>query len=322
MFEMPRSGYRSSLLLVCLALLEIVPAAQITSDQKSATVPATTDQSSAEPNSTFHAESRLVVVDVVVTKHRDPVPGLTEPDFKVFEDGKPQEIAFFEAHIPPAVNSKRTPGSINIVLFDLLNTPLLDQPYAREQMIQFLKTLPPGQQVALFQLGTTLRMIAGFSATSDELIAAARKVVPHTSELLDTQESRERAQDELAAARDGSPNQEFFDRMQDFMAEATDTRDQDRAKITLQALNDIARAASGFRGRKNIIWLSEEFPVYFGPQFNASDPDPNARNYFEVMRDMGTMLSSAQVSLYPIDVRGLISGLVTASSGGAARGNE
>jgi len=273
-----------------------------------------------KPNATFRAESRLVVLDVVVTnRRREPVVGLSQNDFTVLEDGKKQQIQVFEAHVPTApiktpvplpehqyTNlSEQTPSSINIVLFDLLNTPLIDQPYAREQMVQFLKTLPPGRQVALFELGTTLRMIAGFRATSDELLAAARKVVPHSSELLDTQEDREQAQAQLAIEREGSMNQEFFDRMQDFMAETTTARDQDRAKITLQALTDIAHSAAGFRGRKNLIWLSEEFPVYFGPKLNPTDSDVNARNYSEVMRDASSLLSAAQMSLYPIDIRGL-----------------
>lgn len=265
--------------------------------------------------------------------------GLTQSDFEVFEDGKRQQIQFFEAHVPPAAQQKKdapralpervytnvsdeTPSSINVVLFDLLNTPMVDQAYARKQMVQFLRTLPRGQQVALFELGTSLRMIAGFRATSDELLAAATKLVPHSSELLDTQENREDAQDELGRLREGSMNQEFFDRMQDFLAETTAARDQDRAKITLQALNQLTTAVSGFRGRKNVIWLAEEFPVYFGPQMNASDPSPNARNYFEVMHDTAGLLSSAQISIYPIDVRGLITGLTTASSGGGDRGNE
>ena len=284
----------------------------------------------------FHSESRLVVVDVVVTKHREPVTDLTQSDFQVLEDGKRQQIQFFEAHTPSTSTERQaalpehqysnisdeTPSSINIVLFDLLNTPLTDQPYAREQMVQFLKTLPPGRQVALFELGGTLRMLAGFRATSDELLAAAKKVVPHRSALLDTQDSREEAQDQLGLAREGSMNQEFFDRMADFLAETTAARDQDRAKITLQALKDITRAVSGFRGRKNLVWLSEEFPVYFGPQINASDPSASARNYFEVMHDTAGLLSSAQISIYPIDVRGLITGLTTASSGGGDRSNE
>jgi len=327
---MRQAGFRVIISFVFFAAF--LPAATAQDTDTTASHPAA-NQTQSSP--TFHSESRLVVVDVVVTKHREPVTGLTQSDFQVLEDGKRQQVQFFEAHLPSTSTqrttlpehqysnlSDETPSSINIVLFDLLNIPLVDQPYAREQMVQFLKTLPPGRQVALFELGNTLRMLAGFRATSDELLAAAKKVVPHRSALLDTQESREEAQDQLALALEGSMNQEFFDRMSDFLAETTAARDQDRAKITLQALKDISHAVAGFRGRKNVIWLSEEFPVYFGPQMNASDPSASARNYFEVMHDTAGLLSSAQISIYPIDVRGLISGLTTASSGGRDRGNE
>src|SRR5277367_3842573 len=45
---------------------------------------------------TFHAGTHLVVLDVVVTdKKGHPVPGLTEDDFKLLEDGRDQTVKFF-----------------------------------------------------------------------------------------------------------------------------------------------------------------------------------------------------------------------------------
>jgi hypothetical protein len=44
---------------------------------------------------------------------------------------------------------------------DVLNTVVQDQAYAHKQMIEFLKALPGGQRVALFALGTRLRMVQG-----------------------------------------------------------------------------------------------------------------------------------------------------------------
>ena len=67
---------------------------------------------------------------------------------------------------------------MNVVLFDTLNTPVADQMYARWQMIKFIKALPPGKPVALFTLGSSLKMIAGFTTNSDDLVAAAEKVRP------------------------------------------------------------------------------------------------------------------------------------------------
>ena len=50
-------------------------------------------------------------------------------------------------------------GSVNMLLFDLVNTPSQEQLYAREQMLKFLKALPSGQQIALFVLTDRLHMI-------------------------------------------------------------------------------------------------------------------------------------------------------------------
>src|SRR5580692_5461324 len=48
---------------------------------------------------TFRLTSRLVYVDVVVRNGSGQVVrGLTQEDFKIEEDGKPQKLDFFEAH--------------------------------------------------------------------------------------------------------------------------------------------------------------------------------------------------------------------------------
>ncbi|MGA2275413.1 MAG: VWA domain-containing protein [Bryobacteraceae bacterium] len=50
------------------------------------------------------AESRLVLVDAVVTGKKDePIHGLEAKDFHVFEDGKEQTITAFQTHTGPAV---------------------------------------------------------------------------------------------------------------------------------------------------------------------------------------------------------------------------
>src|SRR5258708_22669013 len=162
--------------------------------------------SASETTPTFHATSRLVVVNVVATEHDgNPLPGLKKEDFELLEDGKPQSLQVFEARIPvrqsgPIPDLHLGPGeftnfpkmatnsAINVILFDILNTPTDDQLYARQQMIEFLKTLPRGQRVALFTLGDELRMVTGFTTGSEELIAAAYKLRPGVSSLLDTQE--------------------------------------------------------------------------------------------------------------------------------------
>jgi hypothetical protein len=93
---------------------------------------------------------------VITDRHREVVTGLSQSDFTVLETASRKRPNSLRAHVPspaaatpaqvplPAYEysnaSSATPNPINIVLFDLLDTPLIDQPYARAQMVQFLKT--------------------------------------------------------------------------------------------------------------------------------------------------------------------------------------
>ncbi len=53
----------------------------------------------SSPVPVIRANTRAVVVDVVVTRGRDePVTDLHKQDFQVLEDGKPQPIDYFEEH--------------------------------------------------------------------------------------------------------------------------------------------------------------------------------------------------------------------------------
>jgi hypothetical protein len=162
-----------------------------------------------ESTPTFHSSTRLVIVNVVATdRDGNPIAGLGKDDFTVLEDGKAQQLQAFEPHLPakqmmaipdlhlPAGEFTNFPkqaanSAVNVVLFDILNTPTDDQLFARQEMIEFLKALPRGQPVALFTLGYDLRMVAGFTTNTDDLIAAAEKIRPGVYALLDTEKDLE-----------------------------------------------------------------------------------------------------------------------------------
>jgi VWFA-related protein len=106
---------------------------------------------------TFHSTSRLVIVNVVVTdRDGKPITGLARSDFTLTEDGKPQQLQVFEPHVPvqqpPVLPAIKLPpdeysnfptqvenSAVNVVWFDVLNSPTTDQMFARLQMIEFLK---------------------------------------------------------------------------------------------------------------------------------------------------------------------------------------
>lgn len=286
-----------------------------------------TPAASAATTSTpvFHAETRLVVVDVVVTdKHGQPVTDLKKEDFAVTEDGKPQQLKFFEPHIPEAQPKtlpkidlppnqytnfplQKPSSSVNVVLFDTLNTPVADQIYARWQMIKFIKALPPGKPVALFTLGSSLKMIAGFSTNSDDLVAAAEKVRPAVNNVDEDPATAQIASPDPAGPSLGTSG-EMTDELSRFAFEETAFRSGDRVQQTLDAFGQIANALSGYSGRKNLLWLSEAFPITLDPDALNGARLGNLRGYSEVLKQSAALLSSSQISVYPIDVRGVANG--------------
>jgi VWFA-related protein len=149
--------------------------------------------------------THLVEVNVVVTDSKgEPVTDLTQDDFTLLEDGKKQKIASFVLHrraattsasgqppeqLPPGVYTNRMQadtGPLTILLLDVLNTPFLDQAYARNQLLKYLKTQHrPGQKTAIFALTNDLLLLQDFTADTEVLRAALERRGPQESRLLD-----------------------------------------------------------------------------------------------------------------------------------------
>ena len=143
--------------------------------------------------------TQVVAVDVVVTDSSGhPVKGLAQKDFRVLEDGKPQNVRYFqemaEANrpavsvpppqqaLPPNVFSNYAASTeeehaVTVVLLDLLNTPMTDQSYAQDQLIKFLKKKPKDAKFAICILGNRLQMIQGF--TEDQATLLGEKLGMH-----------------------------------------------------------------------------------------------------------------------------------------------
>jgi hypothetical protein len=110
-----------------------------------------------------------IVEDVVVTDDAgQPVKGLRQRDFRVYENKKQQKIRSFEAHDEQAGPQPSQPpslpantftnaassdsGPINVVLLDQLSTSIADQELARSELIDFLKQSPSNTLFAIFAL--------------------------------------------------------------------------------------------------------------------------------------------------------------------------
>jgi VWFA-related protein len=296
---------------------------------------------------TLRASTRIVVVDVVVTDQKqNPVRNLKASDFTLMEKGQPQTIAHFEEHsaataadaakMPPIpklepgvfTNYSPTPpgGALNVLLFDALNTPLKDQAFVRQQMIKYLAAPHPGVRMAVFGLGQRLHLLQGFTSDPEVLraVVSGKKNGMTASPLMDN-----------AVAGDtvgqDSPMNDMIDQlgsdpstaavaaqMQQFQAEQQSFQTMLRTRYTLDAMNLLGRYLSGLPGRKNLIWFSGSFPVNILPDADLQNPFAVMESMDDEFHETINLLSRAQVAVYPIDARGLMtSPMMDASNSGS-----
>jgi VWFA-related protein len=301
-----------------------------------ATAPSGQPDAASAQITTIRTYSNLVVIDVVVTDSQgNPVRGLKGSDFTLTEDKQPQTVRHFEEHsaspesriqiapdpkLPPGLftNKSAAPanGPVNVLLLDYLNTPYQSQPFARKQLIEYLDKAPAGTRIAVFALTNHLVMLQGFTSDMDALKKAltSKKDAPQASDLLNdngtvgnTVLSDALAADISNPAVSGMITQQMVDDVNRFQALDSSFQQQVRAEITLTGFDTLARYLVGIPGRKNVIWFSGGFPLNVLPNVNEADPTDSVERNDEEIRKTDNLLTHAQVAVYPVDARGVMS---------------
>ena len=303
-------------------------------------VPQTESQQSAAVTPTITVNVQRVSVDVVVTDASGrPVKGLTRDDFKVSEDGKPQALRSFDAYTahpePPITMPKLPPntfsnfsmattsGPATVLLYDLLNTPRDAQPYARQQLLEFVKKRSRSSPVAIFVLTDRLHMVQGFTDDDNALAASLKRQGGYQSGQLqngvDTVAASNLADGNIgtgttptpgggaAQTSTNDPYQAVSDALQHIeVIESSALLDQ-RVRLTAEALEEIAKFLAGLPGRKNVLWMSGSFPqgVLPNPNLTGHDVFDVTRSYSDIIREATNALNDSHAAVYPIDVRGL-----------------
>jgi VWFA-related protein len=287
---------------------------------------------------TLKANTRLVVVDVVATdSHGQPVTDLKAEDFTVLENGARQTISSFSFQHPgehleasprplqPHVvsNAPAFKASVlNVILFDSVNGEFSSQAYAKDQLVRFFSNAKVDQPVAVFALESRIRLLQDFTTDAGALKAAIAKYnLPAQTANTESIESRASA----------------FTTMGDYHT------NERGIETTLNQLNALAKTLAGYPGRKNLIWLSEGFPIdLFPEQIISSAPvslrAPDGSNsshggggggsstaglpvggasftrmvesgafkdYSELVKKVGESMMKAQVAVYPVDAAGV-----------------
>jgi hypothetical protein len=81
---------------------------------------------------------------------------------------------------------------------------------------------------------------------------------------------------------------------------------QMRIQFTLDSFEALARYLSGFDGRKNLIWFSGSFPLNILPDDSIQNPFAVVADAEDQYREVSNLLTRAQVAVYPVDARGLM----------------
>ena len=289
-----------------------------------------TQVQSAAQVATLRAFSNLVVIDVVVTdSNKNPVHGLKAADFTLLENGKEQTIRHVEEHsavtgvkqvalapkLPSGlfsnISAAPSNGPVNVLLLDYLNTPLNAQPNARKQLLDYLDKAPAGTRIAIFGMTTHLYMLQGFTSDMQVLKAAltTKKGTPQVSDIL-TDSSNGGAMGTTAfsdaVAQYADATQEMMDDMARVDAQITSETVNNQMLYTLNSFDQLARYLVGIPGRKNVIWYSAGFPLDVEPNVNERDGNDSVVRNDEAIRKMDNLMTRAQIAVYPVDARGLM----------------
>lgn len=264
----------------------------------------------------FRSSTRLVQVSVIAQDRTGkPVPGLTAADFEVIEGGKRHPVTHFAVQTAEAARAASMPAppgaftnvldgrigtGATIVLFDRLNTADVDQIYARRHLAAFVQQLSPDERLGFYVLdGRYLRIINDFTADASALLRMLDGVSKTSSaELAGSEDKLHRPEASGDAA---------LDAMFEAMIEKSELAMngffiEQRVDATVETLEILAERLAGVQGRKNVIWVSSAFPLYFND--GISMQQMSSRVYRATRA-----LSHADVSIYPVDARGLIGGL-------------
>lgn len=267
----------------------------------------------AQPEtSTIRVSTRLVEVDVVVHDGNNPVAGLTKDDFTLFDRGKRQDISFFsvsdtrrrEHKLPPgaftndpAFYANRPPG-ITVVLLDGLNTRFDNLDSSKKELFQFLSRLGPDDQVAIYAMTNTLRVLHDF--TTDP--AALRNVIAsyRGGKYISAD------QPDLPGVGDPKIASEVNAWMEANAAVVTQAIIQRRAELSFNALEAVAQRLARMPGRKTLVWVSSAFPFMLGGARMLNNPSAQIRSFQPLLDHAAQILNDANVAVYVIDPRGLI----------------
>ncbi|HEY5616625.1 MAG TPA: VWA domain-containing protein [Vicinamibacterales bacterium] len=287
------------------------------------------EQGAAPQQPTFRADVNFVRVDVIVHDGKgQPVTDLTQADFEVLEDGRPQAIEQFRLirvdgnprpgdppprelrnRIDEELEISRDDVRLFVFFFDDYHVRLGNSLAVKEPLVRFVQTqLRPNDVVGIMYPLTPLDGIS-FTRNTASVVSAIERF-----------EGRK---------FDYRPRNMFEEQ---YARAPSEVVEQIRNQVVMTALRGLTTRLGGLReGRKAIIYVSEGLTVMLPPQLRTADAslgplgNPAARNpmvgennpreetmawfaqsdLYSQLRDVFTAANRNNAAIYTLDPRGL-----------------
>ncbi len=239
-------------------------------------------QNTGNSTPTITKETSLVLVDTVVTDKKGVyIKDLKQSDFRVWEDNKEQPIKSFSFESDPASSDRK---HYMVLMFDNSTMNLSDQAKARDAGLKFLDAnTGANHYIAIVDFGGTLRVAQNFTTNAERLKKVVRAI--KFASVTPTPESPDVEATPVSAPAMGIP--QLGNAEGDF-----------GVRTLLLALRNMAKSVAAVPGRKTLVLFSAGFPL-----------DPTDPNTIERESELAAAISAcnkANVAVYPIDVRGLV----------------
>ena len=306
----------------------------------------------------FRTGTTLVEFTIVATDERgQPVTDLKQNEISIIQNGKPQAVAFFRfegsAFGPGAVETKHEPiapgiftnrteyfpgpaRNVTAIVIDTLNTPPEDQVAVKAQVMQYLRALAPNTRVAIYALGSTLRILHDFTddlnalrarlakqnielnvqaIPADELVRRQAQEAEHLNDAIDQyieDEADEQARADAERQTELEKTRGRLARGDEYFQEQLHMR---RMNQTIASLEALGNHLSGIPGRKNLVWVSGGLPV-----LTQGVQDRWVNSYSAQVRGLGQRLATQGITVYPVRAIGLQ--VPTLGTGTTAQGSS
>ena len=304
--------------------------------------PASNQQAAApNPGFTLRVNSRLVDVNVVaLDKKGHPITDLKPGELEVYDNGVKQDVHFFsqaasdapDTPAPPAAqqmfsnrpDAKSAIGDGNtvVLLIDSSNLSFPDFVDARNQMIRFLRSLPPGERVALYVSKYHGFRVLEEASTDHEMLATKlAKWKPSPQDVGNAQDEEQRNRQQIEYVRSPedllSVNGNFT--MDTFtQSEALDLKLQELGSNpgpnALSILVDVAHHLAIVPGHKSLVWVTSDNALADWNKLSITIE--KGSKYIEpvALRTQEAM-NNAHVSIYPLDASRLEASVVSSEMG-------